>query len=335
MFYILYGPDDFSMHDELERIKDELGDRESLASNTTVFEGRNVTMSQFMDACMALPFLGSHRLIIVEGLLERFSNPSKGLKEADDSAETKTNKGAKAEWKKLKDQVGGMPPTTVLVLIDSDIKRSNTLLKQLSPLAQVKEFSPLRGAKLGDWIRRRVKTGGGTITHGAAGLLASLVGENLWMLSSEIEKLLLYTAGRIIEEDDVHKVVSYAREANVFAMVDALIEGRTARAASLLHQALDEGATAPYLLVMITRQLRLLVQVKELISQRCPRADIKSRLGISQDFILDKALEQDMHYSMTRLDHIYHKLLETDVSIKRGLLKGELALDLLVAELCA
>jgi hypothetical protein len=37
---------------------------------------------------------------------------------------------------------------------------------------------------------------------------------------------------------------------------------------------------------------------------------------------------------MKRLEQVYHKLLETDLAIKRGMWKGELALDLLVAELC-
>ena len=38
---------------------------------------------------------------------------------------------------------------------------------------------------------------------------------------------------------------------------------------------------------------------------------------------------------MERLEQVYRKLLETDLSIKRGTLRGELALDLLVADLCA
>ena len=102
-----------------------------------------------------------------------------------------------------------------------------------------------------------------------------------------------------------------------------------------LVQRLAPYATTPYLLFMITRQLRLLVQSKELSMQRCRRADIKSRLGISKDFILDKALEQGRNYSMERLEHVYRQLLETDRAIKRGLMKGEMALELLIADLCA
>jgi DNA polymerase-3 subunit delta len=166
-------------------------------------------------------------------------------------------------------------------------------------------------------------------------MIASLVGENLWVLASELEKLLLYTGGRRIEEDDVNEVVSYSRDASVFAMVDALIEAKAARAALLLHQLLQEVDTAPYLLVMITRQLRLLVQAKDLRQQGLSSAEIKARLELTSDYVLKKALEQGGRYSMGRLEQIYRKLLETDLSIKRGLWSGELALDILITELCA
>lgn len=334
MFYILHGPDDFSLREELERIKGGLGDREALASNTTYFEGKQVGLNQLMDACMALPFLGTHRLIIVEGLLSRSSNYSKG-NDADESEESQGRKKGKGEWKGLKDCIPGMPPSTVLVLVDGEVNKTSALFRGLTPLAEVREFPLRRGRALADWIRERVRQGGGTISSDAVSMLATMVGENLWVLASEIEKLLIYTAGRGIDREDVEEVVSYARESNVFAMVDAIIEGRSAKAASLLHLSIEEGAAAPYLLFMITRQLRMLVQAKELSLQRCRRAEIKSQLGITQDWVLDKVLEQGHHYSMERLEHVYRQLLETDRCIKRGVMRGEMALDLLIADLCA
>ena len=316
MLYVLFGANDFSLREELKKIRDDLGNGELLSSNTTVFDGHEVKLDQLMGACSALPFLGSHRLVIVEGLLAR------------------VEKSAGA-WLALKDFVGVMPGTTVLVLIDGQIKRDNPLRRELGPLASVKEFPLLRGAELRTWISRRVANEGGTISAQAVRMLAGLVGDNLWVLASEIEKLVLYASGRRIEEEDVMRVVSSAREASVFTMVDALIEGRASTAARLLHQLLEEGATTPYLLVMITRQLRLLLQAKELSLKRTPASVIKGRLGIASDYTLTKALEQSKRYSMKRLEQVYRKLLETDLAIKRGMWKGELALDLLVAELCA
>jgi DNA polymerase-3 subunit delta len=228
----------------------------------------------------------------------------------------------------------GIPPTTVLVFTDGDVKKGNLLLKQLAPLATVREFPEMKGAALGEWIRRRVKGEGGVISPEAAKLLAAYAGDNLGVLAGEIDKLILYCAGKRIEDKDVREVVSYAREANIFTMVDALTEGRAAAAVPLLQQMLDEGAAAPYILFMITRQVRLLVEIKDLVNQKCSRNQIRERMGIGSDFVLNKALEQSRSYSMERLEQIYRKILETDISIKQGIWKGDLALDLLVAELC-
>jgi DNA polymerase-3 subunit delta len=105
-------------------------------------------------------------------------------------------------------------------------------------------------------------------------------------------------------------------------------------ASQLLHQFIDEGAAPPYLLFMITRQFRLLVRAKELSSQRLPPAELIGRVGVPSGHLLQRVMEQSEGYSLEQLQQIYQKLLDTDLSIKRGRLKGVLALDLLLAELC-
>jgi len=39
-------------------------------------------------------------------------------------------------------------------------------------------------------------------------------------------------------------------------------------------------------------------------------------------------------YSLPRLKEVYHRLLEADLAIKTGKLDSELALNILIAELC-
>ena len=70
----------------------------------------------------------------------------------------------------------------------------------------------------------------------------------------------------------------------------------------LLHQLLQEGAPAPYLIVMVTRQLRMLVQVKELDAEGLPASQIKTALGVTSDYVFGKAVEQSRRYSMPRLE---------------------------------
>jgi DNA polymerase-3 subunit delta len=175
---------------------------------------------------------------------------------------------------------------------------------------------------------------GGSISPQAAGLLVRLVGGNLWVMANEIKKLVLLASGRRIEEEDVSLVVSHGQEANIFAMVDAILESRAKVAEQLLQQLLQKGAAPAYIMVMLSRQVQMIVRAKELIKQRKSEGEIQGRLGLTSEFALRRTLEQTSGYSPQRLKEVYHKLLETDLSIKTGRYDGELALTILVAELC-
>jgi hypothetical protein len=48
-----------------------------LATNTDVLDGRAVTPDQLAAICDTVPFLASHRLVVVEGLLARFDPPDR------------------------------------------------------------------------------------------------------------------------------------------------------------------------------------------------------------------------------------------------------------------
>jgi len=179
-----------------------------------------------------------------------------------------------------------------------------------------------------------VSEAGGSISPQAVDLLARFVGGNLWIMANEIDKLVLFTSGRRIEEEDVRLVVSYAQEANVFAMVDAILELKAGVAEQLQQQLLQRGAAPAYLLVMLVRQVRMIVRVKELRNQRKSKIEIQNKLALTSEFTLRKTLEQADRYSLTRLKEVYHKLLEADLSIKTGRFDAELALNILIAELC-
>lgn len=329
MLYIFYGEDEFSLKEALDKVKGELGDREMVATNTTILQGQQLALEELVKTCDTLPFLASKRLVIVEGLLSRFEQQEgKGKRTPSDDASI---------WRSLKDYIERMPESTVLVLIDGKLRKENVMLIELAPQAKVIEFKALRGDELRGWIQSRVAKMGSTMSARALRLLSDLIGSNLQLLSIEIEKLCLYAQGRRIEENDVRSLVAETRESTVFDMVDAILARRTDEATRLVHRLENEGSAPPYLLFMITRQFRMVLQAKDLLRQQRKVDEIRNSLGITKDFVLQKTLKQARAYSMGRLREIYRKLLDTDMSIKSGSLGGdggELALDLLICELC-
>ncbi|MBM3153700.1 MAG: DNA polymerase III subunit delta [Chloroflexi bacterium] len=331
MLYILYGKDDFTRHQALEDIKKRICDAETLAINTCLLAGKQLSLKQLEDACNVYPsLLCPSRLVIVEGLLGRFeARRKKGRRTAN--AEDKASRDLE-EWLGLVALVKGLPATTELVLIDGELQPQNRLLGALLSLAKVKVFSALRAEGLCAWVQSRVKDRGGTITPGAVDALVALVGADLWAMSGEIDKLLAYSQGHYITEEDVKKAGSCIRDADIFALVDAILEGRREVAQQWLQRLLQSGAGPPYILVMTTRQLRLITAAKELGSDLF-RSEVRAGLEQPSDFSLQKASRQARAYSRERIRAAYHKLAETDVDIKSGKYDNELGLNLLIIEL--
>ena len=330
MLYILFGQDDYSLNQSLLEIKNSIGDQALLTVNTTTIDGQRLTMDELKAVCETVPFLAEKRLVIISNLLERFEGRNGTNKRGKRSRQTDQEN----ECKLLGDYLGSMPDSVVLTLIDGSIRDNNPLLKELIGKAEVRSFPLLKGTKLQQWIKKYVTKQGGTISPQAIKLLDEIVGSNLWTMANEIDKLISFTSGRRIDDEDVKAVVSHVLQANVFNMIDAILEFRVGIAQQSLQQLLQQGFGAVYLLSMLSRQVRLIVRAKELGRQKKSEVEIQSRLGLNSEFALRKTLEQAGRYSSQRLRQVYHKLLEADLSIKTGRYDDELTLDILVAELC-
>jgi len=332
MFYIICGDDNYRCHRALSDFKASLGNSDMLTVNTSVMDGRKLTLKELTEVCDVVPFMSPNRMVIVEGLLKRFSSADRQAPAADN------NSGGSAqarEWQELGNYIKRMPPSTVLLLFDPDIdaKGHNNLLKNLSPLADKSmQLNELKGKELLDWIKSYASSNGGKLSSAAANLLAEYIGGDLWALSGEISKLVTYCENGEVGEKDVREITSFAREENIFTLVDAVMEGRVKEAQMMLHRMLKYGTAPQQILAMIERQLTLILRVKE--CQGMPPQEIREKLGLHPRYPLDKTLKQSKSYTVLRLRKAFHALLDTDMAIKTGRYEDELALDMLVIDLC-
>lgn len=335
MFYILYGLDDFSLGQYINQIKGELGDTEMLEVNTSRLNGEKLTENELKNNCYAMPFLSPYRLIIVDGLLGQFE--PKREKQQSVNADTGSRAGKRLkEWQNLAEIIRKMPQSTVLMLVDAEIKGKNPMLKKLEPLlkepellAKVKVFPLLKWRYLRDWVRRRVSEESADISDGAVTLLTELIGSNLWSMNNEIQQLVLYVQGRKINEKDVADLADYSRESNIFLLVDAIVEGKSNIAQRMLYQMYQSGSSPSYVLSMITRQFRLIAQALEL-DPGLSMWQIQNKLGVS-GYPLEKTLKQAKSYNLSQVSRAYAELIQTDMAIKSGKYSdNQLALEFMI-----
>ena len=312
--YVFYGDDTFSSREAFQELVDAMGSPELRESNLTEFEGAGLNAAQFAAAAQVMPFLAERRLVVVRGLLATAESQTQGRRRGRQPARQQQANPSDAIIAGLE----GLPPTTDVVFLEGRVAPGNPILAALKPLANVRDFPVVRGDRLSRWVRERMEQKGGAITGEAISLMVEMVGSNLWSMDSELEKLATYRIGTRVEADDVRTLVSAAREANVFALVDAILEHRADAAMGMMGNLLQNGATATYVLSMVARQTRFLVLAQELGKQRVPPNEWGERLGIQQEFVLRKTTQQARQYSSDQLRRLYRLLLETDLSMKRG-----------------
>ena len=320
--HLLYG-DSFLVSRQLDRLAEEAGADSLLEANRHQLTGGQFNLPELLAVCNALPFMDTCRLVVVTGLLATLEN--RGGR----------GRGARSlgEWDKLADAIPQMPETTLLFLVDGPIANSNPLLRSLRPVTQAQHLPAPTGEALARYVKDLAQHKGSGISPAAIRTITDLVGNDLWTLDRELEKLSLYASGRNIEESDIQEMVAQVREASIFNAVDAMIDGRPDVALRLLQRLRQDGAALPYIISMVERQLRLVCLARYWTEQRVSPQDLPSKLGVPP-FVARKTAEQARRNSWPDLDRRYRRLLQADLDFKTGRVDSEdLALELLVVDL--
>ena len=322
--YIFNGDDDYAISQALEGIVSQMGDPSTADMNTTYLEGRSFNLDELVQATRAMPFLSDRRLVVL----------------VDPLSALKSNK----DRDRFKEVLAGTPASTALVvqintpLVDARGRRSGKI-HWLEKWAEtqgskvfLREFQLPKGPQMAHWIRQQAKTKGGEISHPAAALLGTFVGDDPRLAAQEIEKLLAYVNyQRPVEPDDVEYLVAYAGETNIFDMVDALGARNGREAMRLLHHLLDQDDPLR-IFGMVIRQFRLLLLTREMLDGGYREQEIASKLKLPP-FVVRKLTGQVRSFTLPQLEMIYRKLLDIDEGIKTGQVEGAVALDTLVAAL--
>lgn len=325
--------DSFRLHEAYTLLRTNLDTDGMLATNITTLAPRGLAPAEVIQHLSTIPFLAAARVVTIEGLI----------------ASLGVRRQALDQWQALVDFLPLLPETNHLVLLEPAPERDDRATLERSPLlralralpgADVQEFRALRmfgrdsGNEVARWVLERAALRGLQVERTAAEALSELIGPNLWSLSTEVDKLGQYAQGRPITVADVRTLTPAAREAGMFDLVDAAVEGRTPAALRLLRQMLEDGSDPPaVILVMLARQLRNLVRATELMEQQAPQNAIGEATGVTNQYALGKLVRQAGMLGRAAAEHGLRAAEEADHAIKTGEHDEALALDLLICRL--
>lgn len=334
MIRIFHGADDYRVREAYRALRADLAARDDmLDSNTAVLDGRTLTPDELLAHVTAVPFLASTRLVVVDGLIAAMSQGRGRRKKGEEDPLER--------WRKAAAQLrgGGLPETTTLVLVEGDVRQEKT--KALLPaftifgeMAQTEEFAPLDKGALSEWVRATAEERGVRLAPRSIAALVQLIGPNLWMLSTEIDRLGAYAAGESVEPELVSEIVSAAQETKIWDLTDAIADGNETKALVAMRKLIAEGQPTQVLLFMVVRQFRQLVLVKDMRERNVKQEDVARTAGIP-NFRVNPTGILASRFSWPALRSAYARLLEADLNVKRNLQDDESSLQLLVHDLCA
>jgi len=344
---LLYGADQLAIDRRMRQLRDEAdGGTGMLATNLTVFDGRDAKPAEIAGAAMSPPFLSPQRLVVVEHLFARYeSNPGEGRR---------GSRGLDALAPLLTAIERGLPPTTVLVFKGARVAPANALLAALKKLpgVTVEEQPELKNEALTRYIRDEVnlrglrfRIGPPRASHPSSlewdrataqdpvALIGVLTGGETLAIANELDKLALFTMGRDATIDDVYELCSGQREFTAFALTDAVMDGRLLDALSVLEALRTQGESTQSLLALLMAAYRRLGPVIDLREQGMTPDEIGKATGMKWPNLRDAAIRRADALGQAGLTAAFAALVEADRRQKLGEIDDDLALEVAIGKL--
>ena len=323
MLFFLYGEDDYRSNEKLKQIKEKFIEKVDESGYNIVVLDEKVTIEKFTKEFSQTGFLASKKLIIIKGLLRQVIS-----KELADIILEYLEK-----FKNGKDE-------NIIVFYENNLPHSRKnalsgnklkLFQKLNSFKYSQEFKKLSDYKVIEWIQGKFKENDKSIDQKLANKIFALVGNRLRLLSNEISKISSYNKEKDIQEESIDKLVSASLNDDIFLFSDKLANKKKIEAVKLLNEQLQSGANPVYLLTMIIRQFRILLQIKSALEENVSQASLAKHLSL-HPFIIKKSIASAQLYSLEELKLIYQKLLSLEKKIKSSGLKPQTLLNLFVLD---
>jgi DNA polymerase-3 subunit delta len=338
MIIFIYGEDTFRSRQKLKELKNKFTkELDPGENNLTALDGKNITIKEIGDSFGARSLLSKKRMIIIENI---FSAKNKKIFEEVNDYLKQIKAGESDNivifWEDgIKTKATGSKKTALS--LDSSGKETplpknkqslfNFLAKQ--PYAQ--EFKPLSSTETSAWINKKVNEYKISISNQAIQTLISLTGNDLWQINNEINKLASYKKNKI-ETEDIKNLTKGGVDENIFALTDAISSRNKKLAIKLLGEQYEAGLTDSYLINMITRQFKILLQIRQALDSRFTSQKIISSLKL-HPFVAQKGINQVRNFSLASLKNILSQLVEIDYLIKTGKGDAKILLNLFIQKI--
>ncbi len=305
--YLLFGEENYLKKQYKDRLtKALISDGDTM--NYAYYEGKGIDVKEIIDLSETMPFFSERRLIVIE---------NSGF-----------FKNATAE---LAEYMKEIPETTYFIFVETELDKRGKMFKAVKDKGRIVELARQDEKTLVRWIYGNVKKEGKQIAESTIYYLLSKCGTDMENLQKEMEKLFCYTLNNDVIMEDIDAICTTQITNEIFDMVNAVAEKKQKRALDRYYDLLALKEPAMRILYLLSRQFRLLMEVKEMAGEGYDKKTIASKAGL-HPYAVGKYIEQSRSFSQEELRKILEESVDIEERVKTGRLGDVLAVELFIVK---
>lgn len=284
------------------------------------FDGKDTSLDAILAAAESFPFMSEYTCLLVTDFA--FESLSDG------------------EFKQLKELLEDMPESCVLIFwqfsqVTGKTKNQNAAIKIVENVGTVVECKTKTTVELKKIVGGGIAKRGCTVSDSTLNYIIETVGDDLYQLLSETEKLTAYCAGGEVTRQAVDKLCARSIDSNAFDVTKALVAGNSDKAFSALNELFalrEEPVKILGAIVMTyTDMYRVKIAVQKTGSYSC-LGDIYSCYK-GKDFRLRNAAKNASSVTLEQLRAALDELNRADELLKSSKMDGNLVIEELIVRL--
>ncbi|MBZ2175751.1 DNA polymerase III subunit delta [Schnuerera sp. xch1] len=330
--YLFYGEEEYMLDYTLKILKDVFIDESFEALNYIALEGIDINFDKIINACETLPFMSEKKIVVIKDFPSLKSKNEEGNNSLEIDIKTLSK-----YIEKLEDYI-----CLVFIVKQKDVRKSNVLYKSIKKTNGIVEFKKLKGKDLDTWIQNKFSKYNKKISKSNINYLVQQSSyfdlnrtKTLYNLENEIIKICNYLLDKNeVTKESIDLLVSKPLEINVFNLLNNISQKRGENVIKLFNDMYISNEPVLFILYMIVRQLRNMLNFKLLKTKGYSEGDIHSKMNLSR-YEFKKVSNQSNNFTVSQLKSAMLYCLETDKVIKSSSMDDRLALEVLLTKLCS
>ncbi|MDQ7822088.1 MAG: DNA polymerase III subunit delta [Candidatus Eremiobacteraeota bacterium] len=316
--YYLEGADEFLLREAQRHLKARLLDPSLSDFNYSRIVGaKDVKAAAINALCQEFPLMSPLRVVALE----------------------EVQKMKEEETERLASYFADLPKTTVVILsfnTSAPQKGKNPLGKKLESLIRAKAVQvqcSMAEREAEEWIIAHLKRSGYEIRQDAALLLRKRIGNDLWLISEELNKLKAYCGNRkIISRTDIESISAYTPQAQMYHITDSIMRGNADGALKAFYELTATEEPSLGMMSYLFRFFMGVIDAQRLFQETGSAREV-ARIQRKSEYVVRKNLELASSITGSHVYKIADALLQADLSIKKGK-DRRIVFEMLIIHLC-